>query len=107
VWYRYLIRGENFPGPLARSAAVVDGASPVAARERAGFFVTRFVEADTVERAEQNALLLLRSDPKLVPPEGYTPTGDARVFFEEISEVAPEDVPDPQPGLSFYRMAAQ
>ena len=104
MWYRCFIRGENFPGQLAHSAALVEDARPVGAQEPVGFFVTRFVEADSVEQAEQNALLLLRSEPKLAPPEGYKPSGRARVFFEEISEVRPEEVPDPQPGIAFYPM---
>jgi hypothetical protein len=85
----------------------VQGAKPVAPQHLVGFFVTRFVEADSVEQAEQNALLLLRAEPKLAPPAGYTPTGKARVFFEEISEVEAGDVPEPQPGIAFYPMNSE
>ena len=106
MWYRCFIRGEDFPGQLARSALLVEGAKPVVAHEPVGVFITRFVEADSVDQAAQKALLLLRSEPKLAPPESYPPGGEARVFFEEISEVTPEEVPDPQPGISFYPMKA-
>jgi len=104
VWYRCLIRGEHFPGSLAGSAAVVGNARAVAPQDPVGFFVTRFVEADSVEQAEQNALLMLRAEPKLAAPAGYTPTRKARVFFESISEVEAREVPDPQPGIVFYPM---
>ena len=83
---------------------MVEDGKPVAASERVGFFVTRFVEADSVDQAEENALSLLRSEPKLAQPPGYEPIGEARVFFEEISEVALEDVPDPQSGFVFFDM---
>lgn len=106
MWYRCFIRGENFPGQLARSAVLAEGAKPVAADEPVGFFVTRFVEADSADQAEQKALLLLRSEPKLTPPEGYLPSSEARVFFEEITEVERGEVPDPQPGFVFHSMKA-
>ncbi len=104
MWYRCFIRGENFPGSLAGFAARVEGATAVGPHESVGFFVTRFVEADSVEQAEENALILLRAEPKLAPPPGYTPTGKARVFVEEVSEVEVGAVPDPQPGFSFFPM---
>ena len=104
MWYRCFHSRRELPGQLAHSAALVEIARPVGAQEPVGFFVTRFVEADSAEQAEQKALLLLRSEPKLAPPEGSTPTGLARVFFDEISEVRPEAVPDPQPGIAFYPM---
>ena len=104
MWYRCLIRGENFPGQTTGSAPLVKDARPIDPPGPVGFYVTRFVEAASAEEAEQNALLLLRSEPRLAPPEGYTPTGQARVFFEEISPVGAEEVPDPQPGFAFYPM---
>jgi hypothetical protein len=94
AWFRCFIRGENFPGELA------DEAGPV------GFYVTRFVEAADPDAAEATAVQGLRAEPKLAPPPGFTPTGQARVFFEEIAKVAAEQVPAVQPGFVWYPMEA-
>jgi hypothetical protein len=69
-----------------------------------GFYVTRFVEAMEVEAAESVALQLLRSEPKLAPPHGFTPSGQARVIFEEIAEVDAENVPATELGFAWYPM---
>jgi hypothetical protein len=92
AWFRCFIRGENFPGPLVGEAGAV------------GFYVTRFVEAADAEAAEVAALQTLRAEPKLSPPSGYTPSGKARVFFEEIAELAADQVPQVQPGLVWHLM---
>jgi hypothetical protein len=104
MWYRCFIRGENFPGQLAVSASPVGAAKAVTPLEPVGFYVTRFVEAANAEEAEHTALLLLRSDPKLAAPENYPASAQPRVFFEEVEEVAAEEIPHPQPGFSFYAM---
>jgi hypothetical protein len=69
-----------------------------------GFYITRFIEAADPEAAEAAALQGLRAEPKLAPPPGYTPPGQARVFFEEITEVAAEQVPQVQPGFAWHPM---
>lgn len=92
AWFRCFIRGENFPGQL------VGKAGPV------GFYVTWFVEAANSVSAEVAALQALKSEPKLAPPPGYTPTGQARVFFEEIEELAAEQVPAVRTGFVWYPM---
>jgi hypothetical protein len=92
AWFRCFIRGEYFPGQL------VGVAGPV------GFYVTRFVEADDEAAAELSALQGLQAEPKLTPPPGYTPSGQTRVFFEEIEAVAAEQVPTVQPGFVWYPM---
>jgi hypothetical protein len=92
AWFRCFIRGENF-------AADMDGQ-----RDLFGFYTTRFVEAASAEEAETLALQGLKAEPKLAPPAGYKPAGIARVFFEEIAEIAAGDVPAPQPGFVWYAM---
>lgn len=92
AWYRCFIRGENFPGQL------IGEAGPV------GFYVTRFVEAADPVAAEAAALQALKAEPKLAPPPGCTPTGQAQVFFEEIEELAAEQVPAVQPGFAWHPM---
>lgn len=89
-WFRCFVRGENF-------AVVMDGR-----QELLGFYVTRFVEADNPEGAEAEAVAVLKADPRLAPPPGHTPTGRARVFFEQITEVPAADVPARPPGFTFY-----
>jgi hypothetical protein len=92
AWFRCFIRGQNFPGQL------IGEAGPV------GFYVTRFVEAAEPEAAEAATLRGLRVEPKLAPPPGFTPTGHARVYFEQIAELAAEQVPVVQPGFTWYPM---
>jgi hypothetical protein len=92
AWFRCFIRGENFPGQL------VGEARPV------GFYVTRFVEAADEAAAESAALHSLRAEPKLAPPSGYTPSGQVRVFFEEIEELPATKVPATQPGFAWHPM---
>lgn len=105
MWYKCLIRVENFPGSLANTAPLVQGTNPVAPHDMVGFFVTRFVEANSTEHAEQCALFLLRSELSLIPSANHTYAGKAIVFFEEISEVEVGEIPDPQPGLVFHPMS--
>ena len=92
AWFRCVIRGDNFPGQM------IGESGPV------GFTVTRFVEADDVAAAETVGLQSLRAEPKLAPPPGYTPSGVARVFFEEIAELPAAKVPAVPPGFVWYPM---
>jgi hypothetical protein len=92
AWFRCLIRGENFPGQM------IGEAGPV------GFYVTRFVEAADTTEAEAAALRALRAEPKMTPPPGHTPSGQARVFFEVVEEVAAADVPPVQTGFAWHPM---
>ena len=90
AWFRCFIRGENFPGQMIGSAGPV------------GFYVTRFVEATGATEAEVIALRVLRAEPSLAPPPGFTPSGQARVFFEEIEEVTADRVPATPPGFAWH-----
>ncbi|HEY1189613.1 MAG TPA: hypothetical protein VGE74_18345 [Gemmata sp.] len=92
AWFRCFIRGENFPGEL------IGAAGPV------GFYATRFVEAASPEAAEGAVLQALKAEPNLAPPPGYTPSGQARVFFEEIEEVVGELAPSVPPGFAWHPM---
>jgi hypothetical protein len=92
AWFRCFIRGENFPGQLVGEAG------------RVGFYVTRFVEAAGPEGAEAVALQTLKVEPKLAAPPGYGTSGTARIFFEEIEELAAETAPAVQPGFAWHPM---
>ena len=94
AWFRCFIRGENFPGELAGEPGLV------------GFYVTRFVEAANAEEAEGHAMAALRAEPNLVPPAEYQPSGIARVYFEEITELRQEQIPPQQPGFVWHPMDA-
>ena len=89
--YRCSICGENFPG------AMLGESLPI------GFHTTRFVDAAGPEEAEMLALDLLRSEEFFnIPPESRSE--DAKVFFEEIVEVAPNTERVPNSGFSFFVM---
>ena len=89
--FRCLMRGENFPG------IVLGEADPI------GFYATRYVDAEYAGLAEVAALELLKRDPTLsVAPDARTK--DAKVFFEEIEELAPGHVSGPNAGFSFFVM---
>jgi hypothetical protein len=92
AWFRCSIHGESFPGQLIGEAGLV------------GFYTARFVEATDADAAETNTLLGLRADPKLTLPADDAPSGQAKVYFEEIEEIAAERVPLVQPGFVFYLM---
>lgn len=89
--YRCSICGENFPGDMLGES------SPI------GFYTTRFVNADSPEQAEMLALDLLRGEEFFnIPAEKRSE--DAKVFFEEIAEVAPDTERVPNSGFSFFVM---
>ena len=91
-WFRCLIEGENFPGVLANTNELV------------GFYITRFVEADTPEEAEKKALASLKNEESLQLPKGVSPEKNAKIYFEEIEEVMESEVPEINAGFSFYVM---
>lgn len=91
--FRCLIRGENFPGRL------------IGQDEPVGFYTTRFVEAESPQEAEARAIDLLRADADLALPEKYR-TKDAKVYLDEIDEVAPETEQRPNKGFTFFTMGA-
>ncbi len=73
--YRVFIRGENFLIDL-------DGVE-----QKVGFYTTRFVEARGEEEAENAAIDLLRSDPKLVRGVRNQRDDTPMMYAEEIEEV--------------------
>lgn len=89
-WFKCFIHGENFPGGLINETAEV------------GFYTTRFVEAGDRGEAEKVALSSLRKEPKLQLPDGVNASENIKVFFEEIVEVASDEVPDVVEGFSWY-----
>ncbi|WP_153191029.1 hypothetical protein [Stenotrophomonas sp. MYb238] len=89
--YRCSICGENFPGDMLGEA------SPI------GFYTTRFVVADSPGQAEMLALdALRREDFFNIPAEKRSE--DAKVFFEEIAEIAPDTERTPNTGFTFFVM---
>jgi hypothetical protein len=86
--YRVLINGKNL-------LFDVDGD-----RQKMGFYVTRFVEAETYAQAEQAALNLINQSDKL---RGMLNSpADPPVFdVEEIDEV--DSLADNKIGFAFYR----
>ncbi|WP_035057451.1 hypothetical protein [Andreprevotia chitinilytica] len=89
--FRCSILGENFPGTLA------------GVPEPIGFYATRYVKASSADEAEAAALKLLRQDKDLALPQG-TRMQDARIYFEEIIEVASNTEQVSNSGFSFFRM---
>jgi len=91
--FRCFIRGDNFPGKL------------IGQEEPIGFYTTRFVEAESPEKAEILAVDLLRNDPDLdMPPEHRTE--NSKVYFEEIDEVPAGTARKPNKGFTFFTMGA-
>ncbi len=85
--YRCLVYGKNFPGALIKS------------KKPCGFYTTRFVEASDPEDAELKVVDLLREDASLQVSEKHR-NSDARVFIDEIEEVA--EITGPNKGFTFY-----
>jgi len=90
-WYRCLVAGENFPWVRAETGRV----------ELMGFYATRWVEAAGPEEAELKVLEMMRAEDTFQPPEGQPKPKDAKVFFEEIVEVAG---PRTQGGATWFPM---
>ena len=91
-WYQCLIRGENFPG------AILGKKAPI------GFYTTRVVEADSTQDAEMKALANLKEDKKLQVPK-IKRSKEAKVFFEEITELNRRPVKKPV-GFTFFEQDA-
>ena len=92
--FRCMIRGENFPGQVIRQRGLV------------GFYTTRFVEAENAEEAEFAGLEMLRADPgfEIRSEKLRQQEPQAKVFFEEIVEVAPDTDQVPNKGATWFNM---
>ncbi|MEZ6023730.1 MAG: hypothetical protein R3C16_10045 [Hyphomonadaceae bacterium] len=89
AWFRVFACGEDFP-------VVLDGEVVVA-----GFYTTRYVEAETASDAEAAACDLLFDDPDLEPPPGWDDV-QPRIMIEEVEQVAePVDIDG---NFSFFPM---
>lgn len=89
--FRCLMVGENFPGVL------IGKSRPI------GFCTTRFVEASSVSEAETLALDWLRGEELFNVAEELR-SKDAKVFFDQIVELAADAAPPPQGGFTFFIM---
>ena len=89
AWFRLFACGEDFP-------VILDGEVVIA-----GFYTTRYVEAESASEAEIIASEMLFEDPDLETPPGYDDI-QPRITFEEVEQVAaPIDIND---GFSFFPM---
>ena len=87
------IEGRNFPLDLDGEPALL------------GFYTTRFVRAESPEKAELLALELLRADPTLdVAPAKRT--SRTMIYFDSIEEIdsIPDGASEPGTGYVFYPM---
>lgn len=88
-WFRVFACGEDFP-------VILDGEVVVA-----GFYTTRYVEAETPGEAEAVASDMLFEDPDLETPPGWDDI-QPRIMIEEVEQVAaPIDIDG---NFSFFPM---
>jgi hypothetical protein len=90
-WFACFICGENF-------STRIDGKPTLV-----GFYVTRVVQASSLDEAESKALALLRSEEKL-SPSTFEPSASARVYFEKIEKIAASSVDKTETGFVFFPM---
>jgi hypothetical protein len=89
-WFRVLVGGEHIKMDVASE------------RRYKGFFVTRFVNAATLEHARSSVIAAVRADPRL---DGLilNDDDDPPLFFvDEIDEVSELDVPEGEPGFVLF-----
>ncbi len=91
-WYKCFIKGVNFPGVLIQEQGLI------------GFYLTRYVEANSVKLAETLVLRNLKENTHLKLPEGVPLPINSKLYFEYIEEVEKKSVPDIEPGFAFYVM---
>jgi hypothetical protein len=71
--------------------------------QRFGFYVTRFVDAADSERAAEQALALVRNEPKLIMTALNSPYDPPAFRVEEVECLSPdEDAPSTPPGFAFF-----
>ena len=89
--YRVVVHGQDF---TARCWIVLRG--------KFGFFVTCYVQAESVAEAEGKALSLVRDDPKVLMNSITVPT----LSIDEVQEIESFDGCEvPRTGLAFYPAA--
>jgi hypothetical protein len=75
-FFKCLIRGEHIPGEIIGQSGLY------------GFYATRWVQALNAGRAELRAIEAVRRDPLLAVPDDVPKSPDARLWLEEIEQVA-------------------
>lgn len=89
AWFRVFACGEDFPVVIEREVVL------------AGFYTTRYVEAESASDAEARVADMLFEDPDLETPPGYEDY-QPRILIEEVEQVAaPIDIDD---NFSFFPM---
>ncbi len=71
-------------------------------RQRVRFVVTRFVEASDLRDAQDKAVGMVRSDPKLRRSTDARENEQMNVTVGQAEEVAADEVPAVQPGFAFF-----
>jgi hypothetical protein len=69
-----------------------------------GFYVTRFVEADSEDEAEERGLEMLLADSWIASLRGNPVLSRATVSIQETDEIAADNVPADPPGFTFFQM---
>ena len=90
-FFQCLIRAENLPMTLEGKSQLM------------GFYTTRWVEAETTEAAELLALEMVREEFPF-SEEDRRRAPDAKMYFEEIVEAAPDTPRVPNRGASWFPM---
>ncbi len=93
-WFKCFVAGENFPGELINEDHTV------------GFDTTRFVQAESAEKAEIIVLAKLKREESLRLPADVSPSAEAKVYFEDILGVSSNEIPETQIGFTFYVMGS-
>jgi hypothetical protein len=96
LYFRCLVRGENFPGELISKKGMV------------GFYTIRYVAIENPEDVETVVVDMLRSDPRLIPTgDVYVGYSLARVYVEELTEIDVDEFRSNMnitPGFSWFSM---
>jgi hypothetical protein len=97
--FRTFIHGVNFHVHLSDSDTV----------KPHGFYVNAFIEAESPEKAELEAIELIRECPKLHGAVYDSADDPPRMFVEEIQEIAdwPPDTVRPLTGFALYDEEAE
>ena len=66
------------------------------------FYTTRFVQPESIEKAENIALANLKREESLRRPSDVSPSAEPKVYFEDILEVSSNEVPETLVGFTFY-----
>ncbi|WKL58623.1 hypothetical protein Q1W73_06460 [Asticcacaulis sp. ZE23SCel15] len=90
MWYRVMLKGENF-------RTKTDGKTEIL-----GFYTTRYVEAGSEDEAEHKAVDLIRKDESLKKIVLNAKDDPPLIYLEEIDVVLSDHSNEPVMGYVFY-----